>query len=314
MRTGLFALAIWIGLAGAAQAAVLRVTAEAPLSAERLGDALRSYLEGVEVDVTPLGGTEDARARMEPGVVRVILHGSHASGEDAAVVVVDGEETIIARLPGAARTEDLYRAAALKVEALLKRRASSVVVARPAGSVGNAQEPSRHLSADRRWLDAGVTIMLPSDGPARKGLRLGGILRLGQRWRLGLGTYAESPQSTSSQGVNVSAWEIPMWLSLGFAWHQDRWQGWLDGVGQAAVRRISAEAAGIVSNSDTTLSPRAGGALSIGVTLAPGIRATARVSMLATLADTRYRVDGQVVWPAARALLLCELGLEYGLR
>jgi hypothetical protein len=30
------------------------------------------------------------------------------------------------------------------------------------------------------------------------------------------------------------------------------------------------------------------------------------------LADARYRVDGQVVWPAARALVLVELGLQYG--
>ena len=46
--------------------------------------------------------------------------------------------------------------------------------------------------------------------------------------------------------------------------------------------------------------------------IAPGLRAEMRVSGLAVLADARYRVDGQVVWPAASALVLFEMGLEYG--
>jgi len=156
--------------------------------------------------------------------------------------------------------------------------------------------------------------MLPTGGRSREGLRLGSGLRLGQRWRVAMGAYLEPPQSQSSQGIDVTAWEIPLWLSLGFAWHQGRWQGFLDAVGHAAIRRISAEASGIVSSSDTALSPRAGPALGFGFALGPGLRAGVRVSLLAALVDTRYRVDGQVVWPAARALLLAEVGIEYGVR
>jgi hypothetical protein len=316
MFTRLAGVGIVLGLATAAHAAALQVSAEPPLSAERLSDALRSYLDGAELTVTPIAGASDHRdeLRLPPGTVGITLRGNRGSGEDAELVLADGEETVFARLPGALRTEDLYRTAALKVQALLQRRAAAGVVTRPAEDVSERLPPSPAAARDRLWLDAGLAFMLPSEGLAREGLRLGTGLRFARRWRLGLGAYLEPPQSTSSQGINVSAWEIPAWLSLGFAWHQGKWQGWLDAVGHAAVRRVSAEASGIVSRSDISLSPRAGGALGLALALAPGLRAEARVSLLAALADTRYRVDGQVVWPAARTLLLLELGLEYGVR
>ena len=242
----------------------------------------------------------------------ITLQKSRALGEDAEVVLVDGEETIVARLPGALRTEDLYRAAALKVQALLQRRMRWRQAWRRA-----ARSTSRAVSsapADRGafLLAVDLAMLVPTSGPSREALRLAAGLELGQRWRLDLGTYLEPRQTADAQGIHVTSWEIPVCLSLGFAWHTGVWQGWLEGVGHAALRKLSAEAAGIVSNSDTTVSPRAGGALGVAVAIAPGLRAHARASALAVLADARYRVDGQVVWPAARALVLVELGLQYG--
>lgn len=310
------AIGILLALPSAAEAAALRVSAEPPLSAERLGDTLRSYLDGAEVQVAGPEGTGQVGdgLRAETGTVSVTLRGGRGLGEDAEVVLVDGEETILARLPGALRTEDLYRTAALKVQALLQRRATAGPVTRPSEGLSEARAPSPPPLRDRLWLDAGLAFMRPSAGLAREGLRLGSGIRLGQRWRVALGAYLEAPQSQSSQGIEVSAWELPFWLALGFAWHQGRWQGLVDAVGHAAIRRISAEATGLVSNSDTALSPRAGGSVGFCLPLGPGLRADARVSVVAALVDTRYRVDGQVVWPAARTLLLAELGIEYGVR
>lgn len=307
-------VAILCALSGVARATSLRVSAEPPLSGERLGDTLRSYLDGAEVTVEPLpGATDNANARpAEPGTFVITLQNSRGPGEDAEVVLVDGEETILARLPGVLRSEDLYRAAALKVQALLQRRAGSTPLlpsipvleqgtAMPAPTVGTGL-----------LLDVDLAMLVPTGGPSREALRLGVGLQPSKRWRLELGTYLEPQQSADVQGIHVTSWEIPLCLSLGYAWHTGVWQGWLEGVGQAAIRRFSAEAAGIVSNSDTAVTPRAGAGLAAGITLAPGLRAHARASALAVLADTRYRVDGQVVWPAARALVLIELGLEYG--
>ncbi len=308
----------WVGilcaLADVAQAASLRVSAEPPLSGERLGDALRSYLDGAEVRIEPPpSANESANARpAESGTVVIILQRSRVLGEDAEVVLVDGEETILVRLPGALRTEDLYRAAALKVQALLQRR---VAAAPRAATGGTLDDTAAHsLPPDRGGflLDVDLAMMLPTSGPSREALRLAAGLQLGKRWRLDLGTYVQPRQTADAQGIHVTSWEIPVCLSLGYAWHTGVWQGWLETVGHAAIRRISAEAAGILSNSDTTVSPRAGGALGADVAIAPGLRAHARASVLAVLADTRYRVDGQVVWPAARALVLVELGLQYG--
>ena len=310
----------WVGIlcafADAAQAASLRVSAEPPLSGERLGDALRSYLDGAEVRIEPppsaVDGTNTRPA--EPGTVVITLRKSRALGEDAEVVLVDGEETIVARLPGALRTEDLYRAAALKAQALLQRRLPTPPFVAPDGMLDERAAPSTRPGMGGILLDVDLAMMLPTSGPPREALRLGTGLALGKRWRLDLGTYLEPRQTAESQGVQVTSWEIPVCLSLGYAWHTGVWQGWVETMGHAAIRRISAEAAGVISNSDTTVSPRAGGALGADVAIAPGLRAHARASVLAVLADTRYRVDGQVVWPAARALILLELGLQYGAR
>jgi hypothetical protein len=298
-------VAIMCALAGAAQAAPLRVSAEPPLSSERLGDALRSYVDGADVTIeTP------ARDRpAEPGTVVITLQKSRALGEDAEVVLVDGEETIVARLPGALRTEDLYRAAALKVQALLQRRVAAPAAA---GVLNTHAAPPAPPDRGAFLLAVDLAMLVPTSGPVREALRLAAGLQLGQRWRLDLGTYLEPRQTADAQGTQVTAWEIPLCLSLGFAWHTGVWQGWLEGVGQAALRKLSAQAAGVVANSDTTVSPRVGGALGVAVAIAPGVRAQARASVLAALADARYRVDGQVVWPAARALVLVELGLQYG--
>jgi len=305
-------VAIVCALAGAAQAASLRVLAEPPLSGERLGDALRSYVDGAEVKVETLPATADSAQPIEPGTVVITLQKSRALGEDAEVVLVDGEETIVARLPGALRTEDLYRAAALKVQALLQRRVAVATGAGMGGTVNARATPSAPPDRGALLLDVDLAVIVPTSGPTREALRVAAGIQLGQRWRLDLGTYLEPRQTADAQGIRVTAWEIPVCLSLGFAWHMGVWQGWVEGVGQAALRKLSAEATGIVANSDTTVSPRAGGALGVAVAIAPGVRAHARASALAVLADARYRVDGQVVWPAARALVLVELGLQYG--
>jgi len=302
-------IAVLGALAGVAHAASVRVSAEPPLSSERLGDALRSYLDDADVKIEPPpSATDSATARpSEPGTVVITLQKSRGLGEDAEVVLVDGEETILARLPGALRTEDLYRTAALKVQALLQRRirvATTVML----DERGASSAPPRGTGL---LLDADLAMLVPTSGPSREALRLGTGLRLGQRWRLDFGTYLEPPQSADAQGIHVTSWELPVCLSLGYAWHTGLWQGWLEGVGHAAIRRFSAEAVGIVSNSDTTVTPRAGGALAAAVAIAPGLRARARASVLAVLAETRYRVDGNVVWPAASALVLVELGLQY---
>ena len=307
-------VAILCALAGVAQATSVRVSAEPPLSGERLGDALRSYLDDAEVTIEPSSGTaESASPRpAEPGVVVITLQKSRGFGEDAEVVLVDGEETTLARLPGVLRTEDLYRAAALKVQALLQRRAGST----PRLATVPVLEQGTAASAPSSWagllLDVDLAMLVPTSGPSREALHLGTGLQLSGRWRLDLGTYLEPRQSAYAQGIHVTSWEIPLCLSLGYAWRTGVWQGWLEGVGHAAIRRFSAEAAGIVSNSDTSVAPRAGAALAAAITLAPGLRAHARASALAVLADRRYHVDGQVVWPTTRALVLVELGLQYG--
>jgi hypothetical protein len=306
-------LGLCLALCGSVRAASLSVSAEPPLSGDRLGDALRAYVDAVNVTVAPVPDEESGTLRPTGGMVTVSLRKSHGAGEDATVIVVDGDETVVARLPGVLRTEDLYRAAALKVQALLQRRAP------PGGgdfseALSAERAPTAWLPRDRLLLDVGLAWIIPSAGLGNQGLHLGAGLGLGKRWRIELGGYVEPSQSTHNQDIAVSGWELPFELSLGLALHRGAWQAWLQALGQLAMRRVSAEGASIGPASDTTVSPRAGGALAFAVGLSPGLTLQARASLLASLADTRYRVDGQVVWPAARALLLFEAGFAYGIR
>jgi hypothetical protein len=294
-------------LASSAQAAVLRVSAEAPLSAERLADAIRSYVDGVALEVAPAPGGREGVAT--PGVVEVSLRRLGASEDEVELVLLDGEETILSRLPRAMRSEDLYRSAALKVHSLLERRTSPAL---PPDTLGVHQDATTDSSPRRLMLDAGFALLVPSAGPVRGGLRLAAGMRLAQRWHLLAGAYVEPGQSTRASGIDVSAWELPILLATGFDWHQGAWAGWVDVVGHAAVRRVSAKSPDIVSNSGTSLSPRAGASTGLGFAIGQGLRLQAQISLLATLADARYRVDGQVVWPSSWGLGVIEVGLVYG--
>src|SRR5512138_3917591 len=126
MLLRLAAFAICLLATSSAQAVVLRVSAEAPLSVERLADALRSYVDGAEVEVAAVGrpDSHDGVATA-PGVVEVAVRRQGVSDEDVELILLDGETTILNRLPGAMRIEDLYRTVALKVHALLLRRVST---------------------------------------------------------------------------------------------------------------------------------------------------------------------------------------------
>lgn len=296
-------------MASSAQAVVLRVSAEAPLSVERLADALRSYVDGAEVEMAAVGHpVSHDGVPTAPGVVGVTLRRQGVSDEDVELVLLDGETTILNRLPGAMRIEDLYRTVALKVHALLLRRMPASMA--PADLVVDRRAPSRD-ERERLMLDAGLALLVPSAGPVREGLRLGAGLRLAARWHLLMGAYLEAQQSTRVSEIDVSTWELPILLEAGFDWHQGAWAGWVDLVGHAAMRRISAQAPEAISNSDVSLSPRVGGAAGFGVAMGRGLHLQVRMALLAVLADTRYRVDGQEIAPSARALGVVEVGVGY---
>jgi hypothetical protein len=142
MKVRLVAVGIVLALASTARAAVLRVSAEPPLSAERLSDALRSYLDGVEVTLASPSIDADSAtvgSRLGPAEIGIRLRAYHSGGQDAEVMLVDGEETILARLPGAIRSEDLYRAAALKVQA--QAMTAVLGLARPVSAATSRVQP-----------------------------------------------------------------------------------------------------------------------------------------------------------------------------
>jgi len=218
--------------------------------------------------------------------------------------------------PAALRTEDPYRARPSRCR-LSCKGGTSVAMPPPAVGVVRRVAPARPYPS--RAIASCLMPAWPGCSPRRT--RAGSLCAWVPvcAWATagvwGLGTYLEAAaveprpkESTSLPGRS------PCGSRSGGPGTKGLWESWLDAVAHCGDSEDQAKATGIVSTSDTTLSPRAGGTLGFAIGVAPGLRAESGVSLLAVLADTRYRVDGQVVWPAARALVRWNWGSSYGVR
>src|SRR5262249_43291488 len=166
-----------LGLAGRAQAAEPRhrivVSAVKPIDADRLADSMRAYLDEFSVDVVTAPAAVEAELRAQ-------LDATSATGADVraiasirvgdvrpgtiAIVLVD---RLSGKSLGAARArpprdEDLYRAVALKVQALLR----SAFYERQAQLQSEAPALGRLVAAQvapplprRLFLDAGYAVV-----------------------------------------------------------------------------------------------------------------------------------------------------------
>jgi hypothetical protein len=304
MRGIVGSLLLLTGLAGAASAVELRVAAVPPLSGERWRDALRSYVDGVVIHLDPTACQEPA---LFPTVGQVFLCLGKDAGPDATtLLLVDAEETIVARFPALTRTEDLYRAAALKVHAVLSRRGSPAPANPP--TVAQAGVGPVEGNAPPVILDLGVGLFLPRLRPAQGAFKVGLSLPLGNV-ALGAGLYLLSAQSTLFQGVDIQQRDLPMYLRLAYAPLHGRLRPELGVVFHGVIRRVHATGVDGAAFSHTAFSPRLGGGAGALYAVSPWYTAMVRVSGLLALTDERYQVDGQTAVSEGGATVLLELGL-----
>ena len=122
-------------------------------------------------------------------------------------------------MPRPARDEDLYRALALKIQAVLRATLSEARDLDPSSSAGrlvarDASAPPVEPAAAARMrlgLDAGYGfVSFPNDGLLFGGLAVRGSWRPRQRLELALGTAALSSASASSGIVDATASVIPV--------------------------------------------------------------------------------------------------------
>jgi hypothetical protein len=107
------------------------VTAAAPLDSQRLADALRTYLDefGIRVAVAPATAGGDLRTQLDDArhlgesvrAVAVVRAEREARGEiEVELYDLATDKALVASVRRPARDEDLYRALALKIQAILR--------------------------------------------------------------------------------------------------------------------------------------------------------------------------------------------------
>ena len=174
------------------------VTTAPSIDAQRLADALRVYLDefGIRVETRPAGEADDLRKRLDDArqlgeALRAVavVRAEHGARGVVEIELIDlaTSKALVVSVPRPERDEDLYRALALKIQAVLRATLSEARAdLDPRSSLGRlvAERPARAPEAaapaartPQLALDAGYGVVaFPSDGPSFT--RAGGPRRL----------------------------------------------------------------------------------------------------------------------------------------
>jgi len=207
-------------------AAEVVVAAEPSLDAERLADALRVYFAGFGIRVEPRAGLDatDLRKRLDDAhrlgetvraVAVVRVGASDAGAIEIELVDLATDKTLLLAVPRPPRDEDLYRALALKIQAVLRATLSEARAALdPQSSLGRLvaekDEPPRVAQA-RLALDVGLGLLaFPWDGPSFVGLAVQASWRPRPALALSLATAALASEEASNGTVSATATLIPL--------------------------------------------------------------------------------------------------------
>ena len=150
------------------------VTAAAPLDSQRLADALRTYLDefGIRVQVAPATAGGDLRTQLDDArhlgesvrAVAVVRAERETRGEiEVELYDLATDKALVAAVRRPARDEDLYRALALKIQAILRATFSEA-----RGELQPASPVGRLLAANERWRRAGHARRPARDGARRR--------------------------------------------------------------------------------------------------------------------------------------------------
>jgi hypothetical protein len=301
---------------------VLVVTAAGPLDGERLADALRAYLDDVNIEVrtadeapggdlrSELRRADEIGAAVRAWAVVRIAPGAPGSAEIQLVDRVT-EKSLVTAVPRPRRDEDLYRAVALKVQALLRATLSEpspAVAASPALARLAAAPP---VARDERFaLETALAfVALPTDGLGQQGLAVSGSARLGEHLELALGTAALSALRAEAGAVSAVVSRVPVTLAARLRARRERWEATAGLVGELTVASLRTSSPTLAVRSGWSLVPAAGA--QVGGRLRLGARAWvyARAAALGVIASQRYSAQGQPLL----AFSGVELGGEAGL-
>lgn len=208
------------------------VTTAPPLDAQRLADALRVYLDefGIRVETRTTAEAGDLRTQLDDArrlgeavrAVAVVRVERGAPGSiEIELIDLATDKVLLVAVPRPARDEDLYRALALKIQAVLRATLSEVkadldpssslgrLVAQAGGATATS-EPAPRPPA-RLGLDAGYAVLsFPIDGASFWGLAFRAWWLPVPRLELAVGTAALTSIAASSGGVDARVTDIPL--------------------------------------------------------------------------------------------------------
>jgi hypothetical protein len=300
------------------------LTASAPLDPERLADALRAYLDefAVEIRTAPAAPRGDLRAELAASdglgaSVRAWAVVRLADGAPgiAEIEIVDRvtAKSLVSDLPRPPRDEDLYRAVALKVQALLRaslaepnaRVAGSPVLGRLAATT--APPPEEH----RLGLETSFAVVaFPGDRLVQQGLSVALTSRLWrQRLELALGVQALSAVEARSGPVSATLARVPLSLAARLVRRVERWEMSAGILGEAAVVSIDATSSTLPVRGGWSVAPALGG--QAGARLRLGSRASLglRLTALGVLVGQRFTAQGQPLASLSGLEIAGEAGL-----
>jgi hypothetical protein len=303
---------------------VLVATAVPPLSAERLADALRTYLdaEKLEVRTAPVAASGDLRAELADTArmaaeLRASLALRVAEREHGTIEIelmsLAPQRALLASMPRPVRDEDFYRALALKVQVMVRSLAAdeegtpatevthNVTTPAPLSELATAARPAVPARARRRGLQMGYTaVAFPAGRLAQQGIALRGIVELGSGWRLWLGTRALTPLHEELDGITVRATTVPLLAGLEHWWVLSKVALGGGALLQDELRRVRASAKDVPFYESSTMVPGAGISLGFHVVVAPMLRLGVHAAVAGLLASDRYLVGNEAILDASR--------------
>jgi hypothetical protein len=315
------------------------VTAAPSLDAQRLADALRVYLDefGIQVETRAAGEAADLRKRIDDAhqlgeALRAVavVRAEHGARGSIEIELVDlaTDKALVVSVPRPERDEDLYRALALKIQAVLRATLSE---ARgdldPRSSLGRlvAEPPPRPPTAapppppaappPQLTLDAGYGVLaFPDGGPTFGGLAVRASWRPRRTLELALGTAAMGAANASNGAVDASATIVPLHATVRRPFGAGRTQLYLGPCLDATYIHVSTTTATATPVRSTRNVMVALGAEAEGrVAIVAPAWLFLRIAALGVLNGERYDVAGAPLLDTSRLQVSGTIGAGLGL-
>jgi hypothetical protein len=332
MGAAWFALLALADAAGAAPPPDVVVTTTAAVNSERLADALRTYLGdyGVRVGVGDAEAASGGDLRHQLGEARrlgeavraiAVVRAEAATSGMIEIEVVDlaTEKALVASVPRPARDEDLYRALALKIQALLRSTLSEAPekLAPDSGPARLAESNAPAPTAPRLSLDTGYTaVSFPLAGTILHGLSVRGAFSPRPWLELGLGVAGLGAEQLQQGDVLAVASIIPISAAARLRAERARFELLAGPSAMLAIASVGTSTSSMTTFVRDSRDLIAGlGAEGEGrVRLGSTAWAYLRASALGVLVGTRYRVQGQAVLDTSRLEVAASAGIGIGVR